>query len=130
MIATLKRHYQVLYFFPQMHGDYQYFQQMNIGGVRVLGANLRSYDQFLAQETCDYVGSRLHGGIRALQFGKRALIIGIDHRSQEISRDTGLPVLARAQTKDLDAWIAGGGPTTLNLPWDEIANWKTCIQRQ
>ena len=128
MIEILKRHYQTLHFFPQMHGDYEYFQQLNIGGVRVTGQNLRSYDQFLANEEIDYVGSRLHGGIRALQFRKRTLVIGIDHRSAEIANDTGLPVLPRTGMKELERWVNGSAPTTIKLPIADIANWKTQLQ--
>ena len=128
MIETLKRHYQTLHFFPQMHGDLEYFREMNIEGVRVVGSNLRSYDEFLANEDVDYVGSRLHGGIRALQFKKRTLVIGIDHRSAEIANDTGLPVLRRTQIKDLPAWVNGCVATKITLPTENITCWKANLQ--
>lgn len=124
MIEVLKQHYQTLYFFPQMHGDCEYFQHLNVDRVRVIGPNLRSYDQFLANEEVDYVGSRLHGGIRALQFKKRTLIIAIDHRSTEIANDTGLPVLQRSEMKDLATWVNGSASTLINLPTTNITNWK------
>jgi len=128
MIDILKRHYQTLYFFPQMHGDYAYLQDLNVDGIQVVGPNLRSYDQFLANEEVDYVGSRLHGGIRALQFKKRSLVIGIDHRSTEIASDTGLPVLRRTELKELEAWVIGSVPTTINLPTVNISNWKANLR--
>jgi hypothetical protein len=128
MIDTLKKHYQTLYFFPQMHGDYAYFQDLNIPGVRVIGPNLRAYDEFLANEDVDYVGSRLHGGIRALQFKKRTLVIGIDHRSAEIARDTGLPVLRRTEMKELETWVEGNAPTRIDLPTENITNWKANLR--
>lgn len=128
MIDILKRHYQTLHFFPQMHGDYTYLQDLNIPGVRIIGQNLSSYDQFLASEDVDYVGSRLHGGIRALQFKKRTLVIGIDHRSAEIASDTGLPVLRRTELKELETWVNGYVPTQINLPTENITNWKANLQ--
>jgi polysaccharide pyruvyl transferase WcaK-like protein len=128
MIDTLKKHYQTLHFFPQMHGDYAYFQHLNIPGVQVIGPNLRSYDQFLANEDVDYVGSRLHGGIRALQFKKRTLVIGIDHRSAEIANDTGLPVLRRTEMSGLETWITGRTPTRIQLPTESITNWKANLR--
>jgi hypothetical protein len=130
MIDILKKHYQTLYFFPQMHGDYGYFQGLNIKGVRVVGQNLRSYDHLLANEELDYVGSRLHGGIRALQFKKRTLVIGIDHRSTEIARDTGLPVLPRTELNKLESWITAPMPTAIKLPADNIVNWKASLRLQ
>jgi hypothetical protein len=128
MIETLKRHYQTLHFFPQMHGDDEYFSELNIEGVQVIGPNLRSYDEFLANEDVDYVGSRLHGGIRALQFRKRTLVIGIDHRSAEIANDTGLPVLRRTQIKELPTWIDGCVPTKITLPIENITTWKANLR--
>jgi polysaccharide pyruvyl transferase WcaK-like protein len=130
MIDVLKKHYEDLYFFPQMHGDYAYFQELNIPGVRVIGENLRSYDHLLANEELDYVGSRLHGGIRALQFKKRALIIGIDHRSVEIANDTGLPVLPRKELSRLESWITARVPTQIKLPAENITNWKANLRLQ
>lgn len=128
MIDTLRRNYQHLYFFPQMHGDQTYFREMNVSGVRVLGENLPSYDHFLANEDVDYVGSRLHGGIRALQFKKRAVVIGTDHRSLEISNDTDLPVLRRTELQKLEGWIHGNTATHIKLPTENIENWKANLQ--
>lgn len=128
MIETLKRHYRTLHFFPQMHGDWEYFQHLNIDGVRLIGQNLRSYDEFLAKEEVDYVGSRLHGGIRALQFKKRTLVIGIDHRSTQIAHDTGLPMLPRTEMHQLDRWVAGSAPTRIKLPIEDITNWKAHLR--
>jgi len=76
----------------------------------------------------DYVGSRLHGGIRALQFKKRTLVIGIDHRSAEIANDTGLPVLRRTEMNGLETWVNGNLPTRINLPTDNITNWKANLR--
>lgn len=128
MVETLKRNYKGVAFFPQMHGDYAYFQDLNINQVRIIGQNLKSYDHFLANEDVDYVGSRLHGGIRALQFKKRTLVIGIDHRSAAISQDTALPVLPRTEIARLHAWINGSEPTRISLPTDNISNWKSSLR--
>ena len=128
MIGSLKRNYRFVHFFPQMHGDYAYFKELNIDGVRMIGQNLTAYDHFLMNEDVDYIGSRLHGGIRALQFKKRSLVIGIDHRSAEIANDTGLPILKRAQIKELDSWIHGSSPTRITLPSESITNWKANLQ--
>jgi hypothetical protein len=94
----------------------------------VIGQNLTAYDEFLANEETDYVGSRLHGGIRALQFKKRTLVVGIDHRSIEIANDTRLPVLRREHMKELDRWINGRFSTEINLPTENISNWKANLR--
>ena len=130
MIDILKKNYETLHFFPQMHGDYTYFQGLNIRDVRVIGQNLHSYDHLLANEEVDYVGSRLHGGIRALQFKKRTLVIGIDHRSVAIANDTGLPVLQRKELHKLESWITARVPTQIKLPAENITNWKANLRQQ
>jgi polysaccharide pyruvyl transferase WcaK-like protein len=128
MISILKKSYRSVYFFPQMHGDYEYFEDLNVKGVGLIGQNLSAYDQFLRNKETDYVGSRLHGGIRALQFKKRTLVVSIDHRSTEISSDTGLPILKRAEMNKLDSWIHGSCHTQITLPTQSIANWKANLQ--
>lgn len=124
MINILRKHYRALHFFPQGHGDDEYLRQLGADDVRVIAPNLRSFDHFLANEHVDYVGSRLHGGIRALQFKKRSLVIGVDHRSVEIGKDTGLSVLRRGEIHKLDEWIKKPVRTQITLPDAEIANWK------
>lgn len=125
MIDTLRKHYRTLYYFPQMHLDSDYPRQLGVECIRVVPPNMRAYNQFLANEEVDYVGNRLHGGIRALQFKKRSLIIGIDHRSVEISRDTGLPVLTRSELHKMEDWITNPESTEIKLPVDAIATWKS-----
>lgn len=125
MIDTLRRNYRTLYYFPQMHLDGEYPRQLGVDCIRVIPPNLQAYNHFLENEEVDYVGNRLHGGIRALQFKKRSLIIGIDHRSVEISRDTGLPVLPRNELHKMEDWIVNPAPTEIRLPTDAIARWKS-----
>ena len=127
MIETLQRNYRNLYFFPQMVGDMEYLESLQIGNVKIIPPNLRAYDEALANTELDYVGSRLHGGIRALQFKKRTLIIGIDHRSRTISQDTGLPVLDRVELNRLESWITNCAPTRIRIPLADIAAWKSQV---
>jgi polysaccharide pyruvyl transferase WcaK-like protein len=59
----------------------------------------------LESKDIDYVGTRLHAGIRALQKGRRALIISVDNRATEIGRDTHLPIVERKNMSCLEAMI-------------------------
>jgi Polysaccharide pyruvyl transferase len=124
MVQILQKNYRTLYFFSQMHADLEYMKRLNVGPVKLISPTVHGYDKILANEDLDFVGSRLHGGIRALQHRKRALIIGIDHRSLEIAKDTDLPVLPRTEIDQLEDWIYGEQPTAIRLPLDEIASWK------
>lgn len=54
---------------------------------------LGAYEAILqGGQEVDVVGTRLHGGVRALQAGQRTLILAIDHRAIEQGRIAGLPV--------------------------------------
>ena len=49
----------------------------------------------MANTEFDYVGTRLHAGILALNYRKRTLIIAVDNRAAEMKTDINLPVIAR-----------------------------------
>jgi len=72
-----------------------------------------------------YVGTRLHGGIRALQKDCRAHIVAIDQRGHAIDTDTELSVVDRKllgteRPKALD----GMNPLHLRLPENAIHQFK------
>ena len=131
LIAILQNEYRHLVFFPQGHRDRKYLHSLGVDlrNIRILPSSLAAYDQLLEKERVDYVGTRLHGGIRAMQKFRRALIIGIDIRAIEIHRDTGLPMCLRAdQTKGVPSWIQHPEPTLLKINFDGIAQWKAQFQ--
>jgi polysaccharide pyruvyl transferase WcaK-like protein len=100
LVEFLIREYQQVTFFPQGTGDTQYLESLGIDGadnIKHLKPSLDDYNHLLETEAIDYVGVRLHGGIRALQYGRRAIVIAVDNRAECISRDTGLPIVPREQ---------------------------------
>lgn len=123
-LAEVLARYKQVYFWPQMEGDIAYVQQLAPGRLHVLPATLAAYDSLLRQQPLDVIGTRLHGGIRALQHGRRTLIIEVDNRAAEIARDTGLPTVAHDDVAALRRWIEQPVATTLAMPWDAIARWK------
>jgi polysaccharide pyruvyl transferase WcaK-like protein len=129
-VEMLKRHYRRVHFFCQMREDWDYLQGFGIGDLRTIRPTTRGYSDFLARADVDYVGTRLHGGVRALQMGKRSLILGVDNRSIEIQRDTDLPVLPRHDIPAVESWIEGEQRIALRLPWAEIDSWKSQFRRQ
>lgn len=127
LIDTLLAHYKTLYFWVQGTGDYAYFRSLkNTETITVIEADLDAYDRLLDREaSLDFVGTRLHAGIRALQKRHRSLIIAIDNRSVEISKNTQLPILARNDIpKHLANRITSSWETTLTLPLENIERWK------
>lgn len=73
----------------------------------------------------DYIGTRLHGGIHALNHGVRAIVIEVDNRAAEIARDTGLPSLHIADVAKLSDMIRSELEVKIDMPWDAIAQWKS-----
>ncbi|WP_369726023.1 polysaccharide pyruvyl transferase family protein [Bradyrhizobium sp. LLZ17] len=122
-VATLRKFYSKLYFFPQMHDDYEYFRSFGWDD-EIPATTVKEYSRFLESENVDFIGTRLHGGIRALQKKRRALIISIDNRAAEIGKDTGLPVAPRGDLKGIETWIEDQMPTVLHLPQRAIDDWK------
>jgi hypothetical protein len=62
--------------------------------------------------------------VHCLLAGKRSLIMEVDNRSAEISRDTGLPT---AKPEDMEAvrrWIQGPTPLRIQMNGEAINRWR------
>ena len=118
--------YEHCYLWQQGEGDAEYFKSLGLpaGRIELIPPKLSAYDQLLKDEDIDYIGTRLHAGLRALQRARRALILSIDNRAIEISKHIELNVCDR---KDIDAmarFCHGGKPTRLSIPTQEIQRWQ------
>lgn len=93
---------------------------------RLIGPNLSELDHVIETEDFDYIGTRLHAGIRCLNGGHRSLIVAIDNRARQIGRDTGLPVVEREEgfINSTDDWVNHPVRTEIELPWNAIEQWK------
>jgi polysaccharide pyruvyl transferase WcaK-like protein len=123
-VDLLRRLYRRVHFFSQQREDYDYLQRLGSDRVRLVTPTTRGFTEFLASEDVDYVGTRLHGGIRALQQGRRSLILSVDNRALEICRDTSLPVLERTARTEIEQWIEGDHVFDIRLPLEAIDAWK------
>lgn len=123
MLDQLTRLYDSVYVWLQGNGDYDYLKQLSISKNCVLvPPSLRAYDDLLEQrEDIEYVGTRLHGGIRALQHSRRALIVSIDNRAREMGRDYGLPIIEREEIGSLTEKVRGHFKTVIRIRQDSIA---------
>ncbi|SFF45301.1 polysaccharide pyruvyl transferase family protein [Thermoflexibacter ruber] len=128
MIRLLVEHYQTVYFWPQGISDIEYFKnfRQDFPNIEIVPPLLKSYDKLLSNlESLDYVGTRLHGGIRALHRGKRSIIIGIDNRAKEMAKDIKLPVVNRGDIQTLKSQILYPMDCQLNIPISSIEQWKS-----
>lgn len=126
MLEILHNNYNRIFFWTQQDKDIEYLQSLNLKfDINILNPTLKDYDNFLSNNNVDYIGSRLHGGIRALNHKIRSLIIGVDNRATEINKDTNLPFIHRDNIENLSIWINGNMATIINLPIDNINKWKS-----
>ena len=127
-VKQLKDLYTEVFFFPQGTGDISYLSKLDlINGIKILPPRLQAFTSLL-ESGADYVGTRLHAGIRALQKSKRSIIIGIDNRALEMGKDFGIPVLPQENITNLTDTINKSYSIHLNLPWDNIKIWKEQFQ--
>lgn len=120
--------YRKVHFWCQGTGDLAYLQELGYRDrVELVPPSLAAYRRMLADtgRSLDYVGTRLHGGIYALRHKRRSVIVGVDHRANEMGRDLNLPVIDRyAQPRDLEQMIGGDLTTAIKLPLDRIEEWR------
>ena len=126
LIDSCCRCYDKVYVFIQGTGDYDYINSIGTWeNIEYIPPQIHKYDALLERKKVDYIGTRLHAGIRALQKGIRSYIISIDNRSKEMARDFGLPTLETEKLNDLDKIIESPYHITLNIPYDNIKKWKS-----
>jgi len=135
MISVLNNEYDEVHFWPQGYGDFSYFSSLEgIDNVTLVPPHVLDFDQLLDEGDIDFIGTRLHGGIRALQKLKRTLIIGVDNRANELNKDFNLPVLDQSEIKNLSRIINQEIITDIKLPLDNInmflAQFKTTKNKQ
>ena len=125
MIEILKRNYKKIYFWPQGDIDLDYLEaNFDTKGISILDRNMEAYESCLKSEIVDYVGTRLHGGIHALYHKRRTIIISVDNRAKEISRDVNLPVLEMKDIKALlENKIQSKWKTDLHIDKTNIEKW-------
>lgn len=127
LFEIIDKNYKKIYFWPQGVGDIKYINDLlknNNINYEIISPNYESYCEFLKNNECDYIGTRLHGGIKALQMLKRTIIIGIDNRALEMKKNN-LPVIARDKIKmELEAKINSNFITEINILEQEIKEWK------
>ena len=125
VLRLLKARYKTVYIWLQGYYDADYLRENALcDGVTVLPPALAGYDALLSRDDVEYVGTRLHGGIRALQHGRRTMILAVDERAVEKQKDFNLPVVRRTECDRLEALIEASRPTEIHIAEREIAQWK------
>lgn len=124
-IEILLRNYDNVFFWPQGVGDYKYISSLGyLEKVNVIPANLESMRSLLAEGNIDYIGTRLHGGIFAMQNYIRSIILVIDNRAREMKEHYNLPTVERKKLDILEDMILSSWETNINIDEKAIEMWK------
>lgn len=102
---------------PQGSGDVAYAKaELGFTDKDILSKGVVHFQRYLEAFRPVYVGTRLHGGIVALQMGLPTVIVGIDNRAVDMGQEFDLPVAVK--TEDLDAVLVAAQermPSRLHL---------------
>lgn len=122
LIETLRINYDRIYFWPQQPWDYEYLLKItNLEWIEILKPNLYAFEDKLSESDIEYVWTRLHAGIKAMQKWKRSIIISIDNRAIEMWKDFNLNVIKRSELKpSLNDMINWDLVTNLEINFDCI----------
>lgn len=127
LIDILFKYYENIYFWPQGLEDMNYLRELNVSTskVKVLAPSLEAFNKVLLEGNVDYIGTRLHGGVRALQKKVRSIIVAIDNRAIEKNKDFNIPIILREEIEKIDEkFINVDFRTQINIPEENIKRWK------
>jgi len=117
-----------LYLFAQGSKDIEYVESLDIYKENKykfeIVNSLPEYNKLLEEGDITYIGTRLHAGARALQKNIEALVLEVDNRAKEISRDTNFPSIERNDLTTLQKWLDGERIfSNMKLDNDSIKKW-------
>lgn len=123
LINLLLKNYKEVYFWSQTYGGYRTLKSYeNIDRIQYIDPELDVYRKFLQENEVDYVGTRLHGGVFAMQNKKRAINLSVDHRAQEFDRYH-INVLPQDDMQAIDEKINSDFATNVTIDYDIIHEW-------
>lgn len=124
MIQQIDSLYKRKYVWIQTMADEAYFDSLVQDKSKYKKVySLIEYKRICDMDDVEYVGTRLHGGIFAIQNKKRALIIAIDHRAREFNLANNLNIIERDDIETLSDKLVGKIDTKIHLNQDGINNW-------
>jgi len=139
LLELVASRYKKIFFWPQGRSDLEYFSELRANNnfpFFTLEHSIASFENFLnSGVSFDYIGTRLHGGVKCLLSKKRSLILEIDNRAAEIAKDTKISTAKRADFEYINRWIDAPSTTNIKLDSDTIRLWrsqfsKICLRNQ
>lgn len=127
-ISIIEKCYKQIYLWVQTTEDMKYFYTLNHEKSVKEIFSLSAFRDVCVSGKCDYVGTRLHGGILAIQNGVRSLVIEIDHRAREMHQANGIPTVKRGELDELEERLNSSWETRLDVREHEVMKWKSQFQ--
>lgn len=123
LIEILLKNYKQVFFWLQGTGDYDYIKELGyLEQVELVNPSVSAYEEILNQHV-DYIGTRLHAGIKALQHKRRALILSVDNRADDMKQNLNLPIISRENVTDINQKIYEDWKICPNIHSDNIKIW-------
>jgi len=129
MLRILSENYSKVYLWIQGMNDFHYYNEINenFHNIELISPSIEAYNALLEKGSIDYVGTRLHAGVRALQNNIRTLILAVDNRAIEISKDVNLNVIKRENVLEMVNFIDNDYITDIKLPIENIDKWVSSL---
>ncbi len=124
MVKTLRKNYKNMYLWVQTVMDERYYKEL-AGDTDYDVIPIYSIDKYKNVLQCanvDYIGTRLHGGVFAMQNEVRSMVIAIDHRARGFNRDNNIPILERntLDEEKLEEIIYSDRTTNIQVDFDAV----------
>lgn len=132
MLSILDQEYEEVIIWVQGSHDVDWCLSkiIDLNKYKVIGPNLEDLERTINKTSFDYIGTRLHAGIKCLNSLKRTIVIAVDERAKAISEDTNLPTINRNEIgHKLSNMINSSFKTDIVLPNKEINKWKQQFKR-
>ncbi|MDE5777321.1 MAG: polysaccharide pyruvyl transferase family protein [Lachnospiraceae bacterium] len=123
LVSIVEQNYDKLYFWVQTYEDEGYFHTLKHTKDVHFIYSLKDYANVCENGRVDYVGTRLHGGIFAMQHGVRSVIVEIDHRAKGFREINHINTIERDKLECLPELINGNIKTEIILREKEIKEW-------
>ena len=127
MLEILSQNYRNVYLWLQGRADEEYLKELGVReNVIIIPRDLNESEKRLRYGNADYVGTRLHAGIHALNYGIRSLIVAVDNRALEIAKDTNLPIIMRGNVKNsLQEMLSAEREMQIRIKTENINRFKS-----
>lgn len=123
LVDTMEANYDKIYLWVQTIEDEHYYKELNHKKEAVNIYSLYEFKRLCENGNVDYIGTRLHGGIFAMQNLVRTIIIEIDHRASGFREDNHINTISRANIEELEDYLNCDVKTEIVLRESEIKDW-------